>query len=489
MVKYLPSKTKNYLLSIFNRFFSLSIFPSKWRDTKVIFLPKPNGKGYRPISLTSALCKLFERLIYKRLEHYIESKNRIPVQQFGFCKGRSTTDCVSTLITDIHQGYIRGKHTFVLAIDLKGAFNNILSKEIYDRLMEQRTPDKILNFVSFLIHSKNLFFSSETANPKTSYVGVPQGGVLSPLLFNLAISKILHVVPHSIKCLMFADDLLLYIRSQNAVDAIKALKDILSNIKPWLGEVGLSISLSKSQLAVFSRSKQKFGEIELEHEGVRIPVREELLYLGIFLERRLTWAKHIIKVARRATSAVNIMKAMSEVSWGASLESMLMIYRGLVRAHLEWGCQLFSLASNTHLKKLNRVQNAAMRTILGSMRSTPINIMLSEIDEPPLALRRTMLNEKHMIKNLSWSQNPLTLKIQLLHENNISLKHKRKNTFYTKLSLLESYCDTIQFLNKNMRTKKLSYFNLTWSELLTPTEIDIETGLVLSFPSPMLILE
>lgn len=79
---------------------------------------------------------------------------------------------------------------------------------------------------------------------------------------------------------------------------------------------------------------------------------------------------------------------------------------------------------------------------------------------------------------MSWSQNPLTPKIQLLYETNISLKHKRKDTFYTKLSLLESYCDTIQFLNKNTRTKKLSYFNLTWSELLTPTqiEIDIDTG-------------
>ncbi|XP_043476376.1 uncharacterized protein LOC122507632 [Leptopilina heterotoma] len=404
--------------------------------------------------------------------------NGIPVQQFGIRKGRSTTDCVSTLFADIHQGFIRGKHTFVLAIDLKGAFSNILPKAIYDRLVELRTPDKILNFVSFLIQSKNLFFSSDTGNPKSSYIGVPQGGVLSPLLFNIAISKILQIIPHNIKCLMFADDLLLYIRSQNAADAIKALKDTLTNLKPWLGEVGLSISPGKSQLSVFSRSKQKFDILSLEHDGVRIPMQEELLYLGIFLDRRLTWAKHINEVARRATLAINIMKAMSKITWGASPESMLLVYKGLVRAHLKWGCQLFSLASNTHLKKLNRVQNAAMRTILGSMRSTPINIMLSEIDEPPLVFRRMMLNRKHMIKNLSWTQNPLTPKLQLLHETNISLKHKRKNTFYTKLSLLESYCDSIQFLNKNMRTKKLSYFNLTWAELLTPTEIeiDIETG-------------
>lgn len=167
VIKHLPRKTKNYLLSIFNRFFSLSIF------TKVIFLPIPNGKGYRPISLTSALCKLFERLINRRLEHYIESINAIPVQQFAFPKRRSTTDCVSTLVTDIHQGFIRGKHTFVLAIDLKEAFSNILLKAIYDRLVELRTPDKILNFVSFLIQSKNLFFTSDTGNPKTSYIKVP----------------------------------------------------------------------------------------------------------------------------------------------------------------------------------------------------------------------------------------------------------------------------------------------------------------------------
>lgn len=119
IIRKLPNKAKKLLLMLFNEFYLESIFPEEWRNIRVVFVPKPNGKGFRPISLSSTLCKLFERMVHKRLEHYIESRDAIPLNQYGFRRGRSTTDCVSALITDISFGFAKREHTIAVAVDLK----------------------------------------------------------------------------------------------------------------------------------------------------------------------------------------------------------------------------------------------------------------------------------------------------------------------------------------------------------------------------------
>ena len=102
-----------FILSLFNCMLRASSFPSSWRDTYVIFIVKPGGKGYRPISLTSSVCKLFERMVHQRLKHQVEHSNWIPNYQFGFRRGtsamdrrgRSAMDAVAIVSTDIVQGF------------------------------------------------------------------------------------------------------------------------------------------------------------------------------------------------------------------------------------------------------------------------------------------------------------------------------------------------------------------------------------------------
>ena len=110
MLKHLPFETKEVLLEIFNHIFSTGSFPSLWREATVIPIPKPgkdNSKpgSYRPIALTSCLCKIMERLINNRLVWYLESHNLITDYQAGFRKNRSTEDQLvrfETLIRGIY---------------------------------------------------------------------------------------------------------------------------------------------------------------------------------------------------------------------------------------------------------------------------------------------------------------------------------------------------------------------------------------------------
>lgn len=101
----------------------------------MIFIPKPEAKGFRPISVTSTMCRLYERLVQRRLEYLAERKDWIHSFQFGFRTVRSAMDCVATVTADILQGFGTGKSTLAFAIDIKDAFNSILPNFLIDNIM------------------------------------------------------------------------------------------------------------------------------------------------------------------------------------------------------------------------------------------------------------------------------------------------------------------------------------------------------------------
>ena len=111
MLKHLPDTSLETLLNIFNCIWTTGKFPDGWQYATIIPIPKP-GKdpaepnNYRPIALTSCLCKTLERMINKRLTWFLESNNHISRFQFGFRSDRSTTDNLVRLETFIHDAFI-----------------------------------------------------------------------------------------------------------------------------------------------------------------------------------------------------------------------------------------------------------------------------------------------------------------------------------------------------------------------------------------------
>lgn len=231
-------------------------------------------------------------------------------------------------------------------------------------------------------------------------------------------------------------------------------------------------------MALFSRPQINTGDIELVIDGQTLTAVNSIMYLGIILDRKLSWLPHIKYLAGRATAAVNVLKAMAKVSWGADPSSLLMAYRGMVRAHLEWGAPLFMCASQTNLKILDKIQYSALRVVLGCIITTPISVLLSECDESPLYLRRLMLTDRFLLQCAAWRANPLIPKLQLLYER--SLTKKFRNFNFVKLSLLSLYNIRIRgLLGKLEKSKKVSYYDCNWDEISQKIHIDIHSGLTL----------
>ena len=114
--------------------------------------------------------------------------------------------------------------------------------------------------------------------------------------------------------------------------------------------------------------------------------RRQPIYLGVKLDKRLTWAPHIANIESKAIKKMSIMKKLSGTKWGANSKILKQVYTGTVRPHLEYGANSWGTAAKTNINKLNKVQNASLRIITGAMKTTPINEMektskLSSLDD------------------------------------------------------------------------------------------------------------
>ena len=128
ILKQIPTKALKRLLTIFNGIWETGQFPPYWSEATIIPIPKPgqdrmNPNNYRPIALTSCICKTMERMINERLMWYLENDNLISTAQSGFRKNRSTIDHLVRLETFIREGFIRGEHTVAVFFDLEKAYN------------------------------------------------------------------------------------------------------------------------------------------------------------------------------------------------------------------------------------------------------------------------------------------------------------------------------------------------------------------------------
>lgn len=328
--------------------------------------------------------------------------------------------------------------------------------------MINKVPRRLFNFISFIVSRRNIIFQ-EDQSPRCSGVGVPHGGVLSLLLFNLTLREIHKHLPANIRLLQIADDILIYCRSEDVNEALGSLKVAYENLSNWLISLGLFQAPEKSQLCIFHRKSFDPSDWSIELDGNRIAATGTMLYLGILLDSRLSWSYYII--VSRPASAVNVMRMLARVSGGTNPETLLLVHKCLVRATLEWGAILFAGAAKYLLKKLDTQQYASLRVILGCMKSIPTPILLAESNDLALRMRREELLYRNAIRIGSWKNNPVVPRIKLIHEKGNSRSQFPK--YAKNIPLVTHLFPKVDLLDQGKHSKRPIYFDYEWVTIET----------------------
>jgi len=244
---------------LFNLSLDIGIHP--WKDATVVILNKPNHpdysqpKAYCPISLLECTGKLMEKIIAKRINTDIETHLLLSMSQFGSCPHHNAVDAIATLVYRIQATHSMGHAGALLLFDILGFFDSIHPSRITQILHDKGFPPNLCDWVfSFLTERRaSLKLGPHLLNPFTLSTGTPQGSPLSPILSALYTSTLLSLADHWIYCdlTLYIDDGVIYTTSATT-SAIHSFKQVLN----WLHINSLSVNLAKSELMIFSPTRQ-----------------------------------------------------------------------------------------------------------------------------------------------------------------------------------------------------------------------------------------
>ena len=236
--------------------------------------------------------------------------------------------------------------------------------------------------------------------------GVPQGSVLSVTLFSIAINKITNEVCPPVSCSLFVDDFALYCTSYNAVEACSFLQAAIDRVSRWADRTGFKFSSLKTIAVRFTRSRRIEPIPTLTMKGIIIPYEDQVKFLGMTFDKRLTWGPHIDNLKVKVKKSLNILKVVSSFDWGADRKTLIRLYDSLCRSKLDYGCQIYSSACKSKLKELDVVHNLGLRICTGAFRTSPVESIYVDAGELPLHLRREELGLRYIQRIKSNPKNP-----------------------------------------------------------------------------------
>ena len=398
------------LLILCNLSWRAGQLPLLWKCANVRPLPKGQGdrtaNGFRPISLTSVVGKLLERMIHARLSTRVLQRSLLPCYQSGFRKLHSVLDSLSRLSMAADDAFAANRVLVAAFVDLEKAYDTVWRDLLLVKLHRWGVSGRLLRWLYDFLRDRNQRVLVDGAYSPWLLVkdGVPQGSVLSCLLFTLFIADMHGEPPHIAQppaapavCerAHFADDLAYWAAADNIAAACAAIQPQLHEVTVWSREALSHVSVRKSVCTLFSRRVHVLPQPApvLLLSGQPLRVDDAPRYLGVQFNGRLDWKPHIDQVAARARATMGAITKLS-LHLGRSAAPatvVLTLYLSLVRPHLEYGSQLWSGAPRRHISRLIAIQRAALVAASGAWSTSAGDALEVDLNVPPLGLRWTKL--------------------------------------------------------------------------------------------------
>jgi ribonuclease HI len=381
------------LLDIYNASFVAGFCPQTWRNATILPLLK-SGKppsdiaSFRPVSLTSCAVKILERIIANRLYKMAEEQGWFSHLQAGFRKGRSCEDQVLRIVQAIENGFQQKKleRSVMVLLDYSKAYDMVWREKLLLCMVDKGVPMQFVRWLYGFLQNRQarVRFGDAMSGSKTMKQGLPQGAVLSPILFLFYINNLAEILPESVIISMFADDVAIVGTDRDRKKAEQKVQEAVSIVEAWSKEYKLKLNSDKSECCYFTTwPKEAAWRPCVKIGGKEIPFKANPRLLGVLLDRQLTFGPQTESVTREATSKLRMLASLAHSEYGWNRNHLEVIYSTFVRSKLDYAAgswQPWLSATNVH--KLDIVQNKGMRIISGQYKATPIESLRAEMHMP-----------------------------------------------------------------------------------------------------------
>jgi len=369
----------NILELLFNEVLQTRYFPSGWNLVMISPLFKSDDphdpNNYRGISLLSCLGKLFCSIVNEYLTVKVESAQLLTELQGGFRRKRGCREqsflLLSTLLSAEKR---RGKQAFCTFVDFKKAYDSVRHSVLWDRLKALKLGPKLLDLLKSIYdrvkctvrHGGKLssFFPYD--------IGVRQGCILSPIIFNLFINE-LHAIIHKnvgdlsgikvadlvIFVLLYADDVVL------VADSPDDLSILLRSLEEFCASSSMSVNVKKTKVVIFFQSRAVLPPPLFVFDHKPLEVVREYKYLGCFFDEKLSFSHHVdVAISRAEKASFSLFQRLLQLK-NMKMSMKLRLYQALVLSVLLYNVEVWGpCISKGDLKKLEKFHTSCLRRLL-----------------------------------------------------------------------------------------------------------------------------
>lgn len=360
------------LMSMMNEQLQKQQFPRQWKLAKVILLWKSGRSidsptAYRPICLLDVMGKLYEALIQRRLEIELERGEGLSEAQFGFRRGRSTIQAAE-LVAKMAKNSER-RLCVLVTLDVKNAFNSAVWSIIIRELRRRGVAKYLVNIICSYFTDRKIKVTGKDIIDVT--VGVPQGSVLGPTLWNILYDGILRQdLGEGVKAIGYADDLAVVITADEADTLERVTNEALRRINVWMRGHHLELAPEKTEIVIL-KGKRRCRNVVFEIQGLQIAAKKAIKYLGIVFDDQFSFGEHIketVAKAERSTSA--LARLLPNV--GGPRSRKRVVLNGVTQSVLLYGAPVWYTAMRIkkYAEMLERTQRKMLLRIASAYRTT-----------------------------------------------------------------------------------------------------------------------
>jgi exonuclease III len=353
-------------------------FPMVWKEAVVAPVPKVKNSqkpiDYRPISLLPLMSKLVESQLNEVLLNQIDQK--LSENQFGFRRGRSTSDAILSLIHYVLKGFEKCESskapTNVVGVffDLSKAFDTVPHANLLKCLHEQfQLPLSLIHLVQSYLEERTMKVKVDECISKSASVssGVPQGSVLGPTLFIIYINSLAKIaLSTGSKIILYADDVAL-IKPVTDSESLIHLQSDIHLIDDHVGSLGLSLNHKKCKFVQFSLSRARSQRMTLLLSGNTMEQVNSYRYLGVELDERLSFSTHTSKSVLKAKQGIGLV-CRSLRKW-APKNILKTAITSIILPALLYAIEVWYPGGDCQQKQIEKLIKYAARLVLNNFRT------------------------------------------------------------------------------------------------------------------------